>query len=86
LHQKQAQIDENEAIHTLLIKFYSISFKISFQGFNISFKDITSGAMLKMLSRKSITPASFDSVMEKFIKSAFKMGPYLLEMSFDSGL
>ncbi len=42
--------------------------------------------MLEMLSRKPITPASFDSVMEKFTKSAFKMGSYLLEMSSDSGL
>ncbi len=84
---KQAQIGENEAIHTLLIKFYSTRFKISFQGSNISLKDITSGgAMLEMLSRKPITPASFDSVMEKFTKSAFKMGPYLLEMSSDPGL
>ena len=85
-HQKQAQIGENEAIHTLLIKFYSISFKISFQGFDISFKDITFDAMLEMLSRKPITPASFDSVMKKFTKSAFKMGSYLLEMSSDPGL
>ncbi len=42
--------------------------------------------MLEMLSRKSITPASFDSVMKKFIKSAFKMRSYLLEMSSDSDL
>ncbi len=42
--------------------------------------------MLEMLSRKPITPASFDSVMEKFTKSAFKMGSYLLEMSSDPGL
>jgi len=80
------QIDEYEVIQTLLIKIYSISFKISFQGFNISFKDIIFDAMLEMLSRKPITSASFDSVMEKFIKSAFKMGSYLLEMSSDSDL
>ncbi len=80
------QIGEYEAIQTLLIKIYSTSFKISFQGFNISFKDIIFDAMLEMLSRKPITSASFDSVMEKFTKSAFKMGPYLLEMSSDPGL
>ncbi len=42
--------------------------------------------MLEMLSRKPITPASFGSIMKKFTKSAFKMGPYLLEMSSDSRL
>jgi len=42
--------------------------------------------MLEMLSRKSITSASFDSVMKKFTKSAFKIRSYLLEMSSDSGL
>jgi len=84
LHQK---IGENEAIQTLLFKIYSTSFKVSFQGSNISFKDIIFGdAMLEMLSRKPITSASFDSVMEKFTKSAFKMRPYLLEMSSDSDL
>jgi len=42
--------------------------------------------MLEMLSRKPITSASFDSVMKKFTKIAFKMEPYLLEMSSDPGL
>ncbi len=42
--------------------------------------------MLEMLSRKPITPASFDSVTEKFTKSAFKMRSYFLEMSSDSDL
>ncbi len=42
--------------------------------------------MLEILSRKPITPASFDSVTEKFIKSAFKMRSYLLEMLSDPDL
>jgi len=48
-HQNIFKIDENEAIQTLLIKIYSTSFKISFQGSNISFKDIILDAMLEML-------------------------------------
>ncbi len=84
--QQAAQIGEYEAIQTLLIKIYSTSFKISFQGSNISFKYIIFDAMLEMLSRKPITPASFDSVMKKFTKSAFKMESYLLEMSSDPDL
>ncbi len=80
------RIQIGEAIQTLLIKIYSTRFKISFQGSNISFKDITFDAMLEMLSRKPITPASFDSVTEKFTKSAFKMRSYFLEMSSDSDL
>ncbi len=71
----------------LLIKFYSTRFKVSFQCSNISLKDITfDDAMLEMLSWKPITSASFDSVMKKFTKIAFKMKPYLLEMSSDPGL
>ncbi len=68
------QIGEYEAIQTLLIKIYSTSFKISFQGFNISFKDIIFDAMLEMLSRKPITSASFDSVMENSPKVPSKWG------------
>jgi len=46
---KTSQLGENEAIQTLLIKIYSTSFKVSFQGSNISFKDIIFDAMLEML-------------------------------------
>ncbi len=85
-HQNIFKIGENEAIQTLLIKIYSTSFKISFQGSNISFKDITPGAMLEMLLWKPVTATSCYCIVQKFTKSAFEMGSYLLEMSSDPGL
>ncbi len=84
LHQNIFKINENEAIQTLLIKIYSISFKISFQDFNISFKNIIFNIMLEMLLWKFVTATSCYCIVQKFIKSVFEMRLYFLEMFFDS--
>ena len=85
-HQNIFKIGENEAIQTLLIKIYSTRFKISFQGSNISFKDIIPDAMLEMLLWKPVTATSCYCIVQKITKSAFEMRSYLLEMSSDPGL
>ncbi len=42
--------------------------------------------MLEMLLWKPITATSYYYIVQKFTKSAFEMGSYLLEMSSDPGL
>ncbi len=42
--------------------------------------------MLEMLLWKPVTATSCYCIVQKFTKSAFEMGSYLLEMSSDPGL
>ncbi len=66
------------------VKFLISYLQFSFQSFDISLKNVA--WMLEVLPRISITFASFNSVMKKVIKGAFKMGPYLVKMSTNPGL